>query len=277
VSLSGAIGPHQAESRLVDAGPARIAVRIAGRGPLVVCLPGLGRDSSDLDPFAALLIEAGFRVALPQPRGMEGSSGPLDGITLHDLAADIAAVIEALGGAPALLVGHAFGNRVARMLAADRGALVRLVVLLGASGKVQPSPEIAEAIRLAQAEDTPPDMRARAVQAAWFAPGADITPWLSGWSQKVMKAYLAAAAATPIEAFWTAGEAPMLIVQGLCDLSAPVENGHLLQQQVGDRATLIDMPDIGHALPVEDPRRVAAVVLPALRRHASQETPHADR
>lgn len=261
------IGRHPAERRVVEAAPARLSVRVAGNGPLVVCLPGLGRDASDLDRFAALLADGGFRVALPQPRGMPGSTGPLEGITLHDLAADIAAVIEAIGG-PALLVGHAFGNRVARMLAADRGQLVRLVVLLGASGKVQPSPEIAEAIRLAQAADTPPESRARAVRAAWFAPGADITPWLDGWSQPVMKAFLAAAAATPIEEFWTAGEAPMLIVQGLADLSAPVGNGRALLCEVGDRATLIDMPDIGHALPVEDPRRVAEVVLPALRRHA---------
>ncbi len=177
------IGPHAAEARQVAAGPASIAVRIAGDGPLVVCLPGLGRDASDLDPFAALLVEDGFRVALPQPRGMPGSSGPLENITLHDLAAELAAVIEALGGGPALLVGHAFGNRVARTLAADRGALVRLVVLLGSSGAVQPAPEIAEAIRLAQAPDTPPDLRCQAVPLAWFAPGANIEPWMSGWSQ----------------------------------------------------------------------------------------------
>lgn len=268
MTTAATIGPHAAQGLRVQAGKARIAVRIAGQGPLAACLPGLGRPSSDLDRFAALLIDAGFRVALPQPRGIEGSSGPLEGITLHDLAADVAAVIEAIGAGPALLVGHAFGNRVARMLAADRPELVRLVVLLGASGKVQPSPDIAEAIRLAQAPDTLPDVRRRAVQAAWFAPGADITPWMSGWSQPVMKAFLAAAAATPLDAFWTAGKAPMLIVQGLCDLSAPVENGRQLAQEVGERATLIDMPDIGHALPVEDPRRVAEMVLPALRHHA---------
>lgn len=266
------IGPHAAEARQVAAGPASIAVRIAGQGPLVVCLPGLGRDASDLDPFAALLVEDGFRVALPQPRGMPGSSGPLENITLHDLAADVAAVIEALGGGPALLVGHAFGNRVARTLAADRGALVRLVVLLGSSGAVQPAPEIAEAIRLAQAPDTPPDLRRQAVQMAWFAPGANIEPWMSGWSQPVMKAFLAAAAATPLDDFWTAGSAPLLIVQGLADFSAPPENGRMLAHQVGDRAMLIEMPGIGHALPVEDAPRVAAMVLPVLHRFAEGDT-----
>ena len=118
---------------------------------------------------------------------------------------------------------------------------------------MQPTPEIAEAIRLAQAVDTPPDIRAKAVRAAWFAPGSDIARWLDGWSQPVMRAYLAAAAATPVSEWWTAGQADVLIVQGLCDVSAPVGNGRLLRAEIGDRATLIELADVGHALPVEKP------------------------
>jgi pimeloyl-ACP methyl ester carboxylesterase len=148
--------------REVDAGPSRLRVRVAGAGPTLVLLPGLGRPAEDLDPFAALLATAGFRVVQPDPRGSGRSTGPLQGLTLHDLGRDIAAVIEAVGGAPAVIIGHAFGNRIARTVAADRPDLVRAVVLLSASGKVQPTPEIAEAIRLAQAVDTPPDVpRAR--------------------------------------------------------------------------------------------------------------------
>ncbi len=37
----------------------------------------------------------------------------LDGITVHDLAADVAGVLEAMDCGPAHLVGHAFGNRIA--------------------------------------------------------------------------------------------------------------------------------------------------------------------
>lgn len=39
--------------------------------------------------------------------------GPLSGISLHDLARDIAEVIAALGGGRAVVVGHAYGNWVA--------------------------------------------------------------------------------------------------------------------------------------------------------------------
>ena len=185
-------------------------------GPTLVLLPGLGRSGHDLDAFAVYLVAAGYRVLLPEPRGMGASTGSLDGITLHDLARDIAAVIETLCDGPAVVIGHAFGNRIARCLAADRPALVDLVVLLSSSGKVQPTPEIAEAIRLAQAVDTPADIRAEAVRAAWFAPGSDIAPWLDGWSQPVMRAYLAAAAATPVDEWWTAG------IGGGADRAGPV-------------------------------------------------------
>ncbi|MGC1413624.1 MAG: alpha/beta hydrolase [Acetobacteraceae bacterium] len=249
----------------VAADKADVAVRVLGTGPTLVLLPGLGRSSHDLDVFAEHLAAAGYRAVLPGSRGMDGSTGRLDGITLHDLARDIAAVIEALCDGPAVVIGHAFGNRIARCLAADRQELISLVVLLSSSGKVQPTPEIAEAIRLAQAVDTPADIRAAAVLAAWFAPGSDITPWLDGWSQPVMHAYLAAAAATPMNDWWTAGTADILIVQGLCDVSAPVGNGRLLRDEIGDRATLIELADVGHALPVEKPTLLANTVVDFLR------------
>jgi pimeloyl-ACP methyl ester carboxylesterase len=247
----------------VPAPRACIRVRTAGSGPALVLLPGLGRPAEDLDPMARLLVAAGYRIIQPDPRGSGGSTGPLEGLTLHELGGDVAAVIEGVGEAGITIVGHAFGNRIARVVAAIRPDLVRTVVLLGCSGKVQPSPEIAEAIRLAQAVDTDPATRARAVANAWFAPGRDIRIWMDGWSQPVMKAYLAAAA-TDTASWWAAGQARVIIVQGLADVSAPPENGRLLKQEIGNRASLIELPGIGHALAVEDPRAVASVIVAQL-------------
>jgi pimeloyl-ACP methyl ester carboxylesterase len=250
--------------RQVVAGAARLRVRIAGAGPILVLLPGLGRPAEDLDPFAAHLVAAGYCTVQPDPRGSGGSTGTLDGLTLHDLAADIAAVIDAIGATNVVIIGHAFGNRIARTVAADRPELVSVVVLLGCSGKVQPTPDIAQAIRLASAVDTPPDLRAKAVRAAWFGPGRDISVWMDGWSQPVRKSYLAAAAATEVTEWWTAGKARVLIVQGLADVSAPPENGRLLKAEIGDRAELVELVDIAHAVAVEDPEGVARVVIDRL-------------
>ncbi len=256
----------------VETGEASIDVRVFGAGPTLVMLPGLGRSSHDLDAFAVALASAGHRAVLPEPRGMGNSTGRLDNITLHDLARDVAAVIERLCDGPVVVIGHAFGNRIARCVAADHPQLVSLVVLLSSSGKVQPTPEIAEAIRLAQAIDTPRDVRARADRDAWFAPGSDIAPWLDGWSQRVMRAYLAAAGATPLDHWWTAGSADVLIVQGLCDVSAPLANGRLLRDEIGGRATLIELADVGHALPVEKPKLCAETIVSFLRTHAANRS-----
>jgi pimeloyl-ACP methyl ester carboxylesterase len=245
----------------VTHGPCSLRVRLVGEGPALCLLPGLGRPAEDLDPLAERLVSAGFRVLQPDPRGSGGSTGPLENLTLHDLAADVAAVIDDLAETDIVLIGHAFGNRIARTLAADRPDLVRRVILLGCSGMVQPTPEIAEAIRLAQAVDTPESDRAPAVQAAWFGPGRDISVWMHNWSQAVMQSYLAAADATPIEDWWTAGTAEIVIIQGLLDVAAPPENGRLLKAQIGSRARLIELAGIGHALPVEAPDEVAAVII----------------
>jgi pimeloyl-ACP methyl ester carboxylesterase len=252
------------EVRHITVGAVRLRARISGQGPMLVLLPGLGRPAEDLDPFAAFLVASGYKTVQPDPRGSGGSTGPLDDLTLHDLAADVAAVIDAVGGAGVTVIGHAFGNRIARMLATDRPDLVATVVLLGCSGKVQPSPDIAEAIRLAQAVDTPPELRTKAVAAAWFAPGHDISAWLIGWSQPVMKAYLAAAAATDTARWWTAGTARVVIIQGAVDVSAPPENGRLLRAEIGDRAVSIELSGVGHAVGVEDPEGVARVVIAQL-------------
>jgi pimeloyl-ACP methyl ester carboxylesterase len=255
----------------IVAGPARLRVRITGMGQMgidktLVTLPGLGRPAEDLDPLAERLVAAGYCVVQPDPRGSGGSTGPLEALTLHDLSRDVAAVIETLPSRKAVIIGHAFGNRIARMAATDRPDLVEAVVLLGCSGKVQPSPEIAEAIRLAQAVDTPAKVRAEAVRAAWYGPGRDISVWMDGWSQPVMKSYLAAAAATDTAAWWTAGTARVLIVQGADDVSAPPENGWSLAREIGDRASLVDLPGVGHAGPVEDPDGAAAAIVEFLGR-----------
>ena len=92
---------------IVAAGDARIEVIAEGAGPLVVLLPSRGRDSEDYDEVAAGIAKAGYRVLRPQPRGTCRSCGPMRGLTLHDFARDVAAVIQHAGGGPAVIAGHA--------------------------------------------------------------------------------------------------------------------------------------------------------------------------
>lgn len=54
----------------VEAPGARLCVRTGGAGRDVVLLPSLGRGSDDFDRLGADLVAAGFRVVLPEPRGI---------------------------------------------------------------------------------------------------------------------------------------------------------------------------------------------------------------
>jgi pimeloyl-ACP methyl ester carboxylesterase len=70
----------------------------------------------------------------------------MDGLTLHDYAADVAGVIRELDLAPALVLGHAYGNRIARTVAADSPDLVRGVIVVAAGGRIEPKPEAQKAL-----------------------------------------------------------------------------------------------------------------------------------
>ena len=101
------------EQRIVVRGPARIGYLATGEGPAVLLLASLGRGAKDFAEVAPLVAAAGFRVLCPDPRGIGRSSGPMEGLTLYDLAEDAAAVLEAEATGPAIVAGHAFGNWVA--------------------------------------------------------------------------------------------------------------------------------------------------------------------
>jgi pimeloyl-ACP methyl ester carboxylesterase len=252
----------------VDRGPAHIEVIAQGAGPVLVILPSLGRGAEDYKVVAKLLAEERFRVLRPQPRGVGRSTGPMSGQTLHDLAADIAAVIGHEKSGPAVVVGHAYGHFVARMLATDHPELVRGVVLAAASpGKVplgvnEPpvKPEVREAIRKASDLSLPETERVSALQLAFFAPDHDPRVWLSGWHPETEKMENEASAATPVDEWFACGRAPILDLQAENDAVAQPKFRGVLKTELGDRVTVLVIPDAGHALAPEQPEAMANAI-----------------
>jgi pimeloyl-ACP methyl ester carboxylesterase len=151
------------------------------------------------------------------------------------------------------------------MLATDRPELVRALVLLGASGKVTGGQQFADANARAKDPSLPRAERVKAAQLTMVGPGRDPGPWLDNWDERTTRAFLAAAAATPIEEWWTAGRAPVLVVQGLADVMAPPENGRMLVKELGGRGRLVELEGIGHSLNVEAPDEVGRVVVDYLK------------
>lgn len=253
---------------MVDRGAVHIEVIAQGLGPVLVILPSLGRGAEDYNVVATLLAEDNFRVLRPQPRGIGRSTGPMTGQTLHDLAADIAAVIEHEHSGPAIVVGHAYGHFVARTLATDRPGLVRGVVLAAASpGKVPKGvneppvkPEIRQAIKEAGDLSLPEAERLRALQLAFFAPNHDAHVWLTGWHPETEKMENEASAATPVDQWFAAGTAPILDLQAQDDAVAQPKFRGVLKAALDDRVTVVVIPDAGHALAPEQPEAMANAI-----------------
>jgi pimeloyl-ACP methyl ester carboxylesterase len=253
----------------VNVGEAELECFSHGRGPAIVLVPGGSLAVGYLGDLAEALADAGFRAVRLNPRGAGGSTGPMEGLTLHDFAADIAGVIEDLDLAPAVVLGHAYGNRVARTVAADRPDLVSAVVLVAAGGKVNPGPEAQQALATIF---TPTSSEPEILDAMKWMVGSPENA-ASVWERfkddrapATAGSQMAAAQATPLEDWWSPpGDAPYLAIQGLNDAAAPVENGHLLKEELGDRVTLVDIPGAGHLQPLEAPGPVADAIISFVR------------
>ncbi len=254
-------------STVIAHGAVRIEILAQGMGPLIVLLPSLGRGASDFDLIAERLEAAGYRVLRPQPRGIGRSTGPLTGIDLHDYAGDVAAVIESANAGPAFVVGHAFGNRVARMLATDRPELVRGIALVAANiGKAPSPPPVRAAIRASADASLPAAERIAALQFAFFAPGNDPRSWLSGWYPEVLAAERIAGDRTSREEDFAGGRAPILYLQPGHDPLAHVEDAEAYKAQFGERVTVVVIPHASHAVIAEQPGAVSDALVAYARK-----------
>jgi len=110
-------------------GPApRLAVSVAGSGPLVVFLHGIGGNRAHWDDQLAAFAPE-FTACAPDVRGY-GESDDYDGsLAFGDLARDVLRVMDHFGAARAHLVGLSLGGRVARDLCLRHPDRVATLVL----------------------------------------------------------------------------------------------------------------------------------------------------
>jgi pimeloyl-ACP methyl ester carboxylesterase len=266
IASSAALARAEPVQEIVTYDEVRLEVIAQGSGPLVVMLPSRGRGAEDFDVIAGGLAEAGFRVLRPQPRGAGSSRGPMNGLSLHDFARDTAAVIQHQGGGPAIIVGHAFGNWVARMTAVDYPQLVRGVVIVAAAAKAYPAgfagaKELSQAVSKSADPVLPDSERLKYLQLAFFAPGNDARGWLKGWHQQVDEAQSAAGRATKQSEWWPGGTVPLLDLQGELDPFRPRAMMNDIREEFGERVTIVVIPNASHALIPERPAAVLEAIL----------------
>jgi pimeloyl-ACP methyl ester carboxylesterase len=264
--LSTAAAWAEHASEIVAYDDVRIEVIAEGSGPLVVLLPSRGRAAEDFGVVAAGIAKAGFRVLRPQPRGAGRSHGPMKNLSLHDFARDTAAVIRHEGRGPAVIVGHAFGNWVARMTAVDHPQLVRGVVIVAAAAKAYPAgfdgaKALSEAVRKSGDPTLSDAERLNYLRIAFFTPGSDASVWLQGWYPEVDEAQFAAGRATRQSEWWAGGTVPMLDLQAALDPFKPRATMNEIKQEFGERATIMVIPNASHALLPEQPAAVVEAIV----------------
>lgn len=199
-------------------------------------------------------------------RGIGGSEGPLENLTLHDLANDIAGVINYLGENPVNVLGWAYGNRVTRCLAEDHPHLVKTVILVAAGGKVPPDKETSKTFAKLWSPNLSREERLEAIKFSLFSPSIDMETVIQSMSGRktwpeATQAQSKANLATPLKEWWNGGQAPMLVIQGIDDRMAVLENGQILKKDNEERVKLVNIEKAGHLMIYEQPEKVAEEII----------------
>lgn len=260
----------EVERQLFDVDARRIGALVAGdpdAEEVIVLLASRGCGAMCFLDFLPRLARAGLHAVALDPRGVDPGEGLSDSLTLHDLARDVAGVIEQLDAGPVHVLGHGFGNRVARCLAADRPDLVAGLVLLGAGGQVPGDAEARDALQRLSSPGLSDDETLAALQTALFAPGSDASAWADiEVIPEVVRMQGAASRETPREEWVAGADAQMLVIQGRHDRIAPPANGRWLRERFGDRVRLVELANAGHALLPEQPDAILHEIVQFVRR-----------
>ncbi len=253
----------------------RIAYEVAGDGPLVLCVPGMGDLRSVYRFLAPLLVEAGHRVAAMDLRGHGDSDVTFE--AYDDVAAgtDILALIRELGGGPAVVIGNSMGAGAGAWAAAEDPGLIAGLVLIGPFVRQVPVGAAASlAFRLALLRPWGPG-----AWNAWYArlyPGrrpADLDAHRARirrslarrghWRAFVRTTHTSHA---PVEARLSAVRAPTLVVMGGRDpdFPDPAVEAALIADRLHGRA--IVLPDAGHYPQAQYPEIVGPAIVEFLGR-----------
>lgn len=260
--------PAVGERKVAAVGEAEIHYFVNGPASSqpVVLLPSYARSVSDFNELVAQLTQQGYRSLAMLPRGIDGSSLTSLDLRYADYAQDLAAVLSAEAVTkPVVIIGHAYGNRIARSFSQLFPQRVKGLILLAAGGNSATPAPVSAAIMKAMFGIFPASVQAEAVAFAFFARNSDLAEhWLHGWYPLAGLAQGNATANSVYQNWGDGGVAPMVILQPLEDAAAG-DGAALLQQQFPQRVTVYPIADAGHALLPEQPEQVRQLILQSLQ------------
>jgi len=264
------------ETLYLDRPAGRIAFDVAGDGPLVLLVPGIGDLRSVYRFLVPELVEAGYRVAAMDLRGHGDSDATFDTYDDVALGTDVVALVQHLGG-PAVVAGNSMGAGGATWAAAEAPDLIRGLILIGPFVREVPIGRVAKvAFRLLLLRPW-----GRAAWKMYYAksyPGrrpADLADHITRIDGSLKRRdYWRALVATsrtshaPVEARLAEVGAPSLVVMGERDpdVRDPEAEARHIQERLGSEVVLV--PEAGHYPQAEYPEIVTPAVLEFLNRVA---------
>jgi pimeloyl-ACP methyl ester carboxylesterase len=245
----------------------RLAYAEQGRrdGPALILLHGYTDSHRSFDLLRPHLPEA-WRVVAVTARGHGQSEKPEGGYGAADMAADVRALLDALGIERAVIAGHSMGAATALQFAADYPERTHGLVLMGAFASFQDKPAVAElaaAVNTFQ-EHVDPEF-VLAFQESTFA---EMIPQrfldtVIGESLRcpafVWRAALQGQLNAAIADAALLCQAPALLIRGEKDAFVPLSDQRKLRDALPS-ARVFTMPGIGHAPHWERPAETAALI-----------------
>ncbi len=209
---------------------------------------GNGRPAAQLSALAKAIAANGIRVITYNYRSLGASTGPIDGLTLHDYADDLWRIADALGIEKLHLAGKTYGNRVVRAASQDKPDRVLSVILIGAGGEQLPSQETLTLYKRYVDPNIPKDEWLKLQGQLMYAPGNEHLAALDaaqGEYPRLASAQVKASEATPKDEWAKGGTAPMLVMTCLLDRVAVPESALSVAKSRPD-AWLVGLPGCGH-------------------------------
>ena len=263
------------DGRIVNAATGAVPVDPGAPEPLVVLIHGAGMDRSVWSHQTRFLAHHGYRAVAVDLPGHGGSEGPALG-SVAESAAWSARLADALGGR-VHLVGHSLGALVALEAAAHHPGEIASAVLVGVAALMPVHPDLQMA---ADADE----VRAAELITAWGHgrpqhTGHNPTPglWMLGGTQALLEGCppgvlaLDLKASSSYEGALAAAASvscPVTLVLGGIDRMTPRRAAQpLLDSFTGPASvTVVEVPDSGHMLMLEEPAAVRRAILDHLTR-----------
>ena len=264
----------------VSSGGGRLAVEVEGDGPLVVCSPGLGDTRDAYGPLSAHLAAAGFRVASVDLRGHGDSAAEFDAYGDEATADDYLAVIDTLGGGPAVLVGASMSAAAATIAAGRRPDKIAGLVLMGPFLRNGLSGTMRSVLHFALARPWGPAIWRPQAAKLWPGLGVSAKSRAAETTEKLTRpgrwpAFRATATTDhSVVAPWIDKvQAPVMVVIGDSDpdWKDPVAEAKWVASNFSG-AELLVVPGVGHAPMLEAPNVVSPAVVGFLSSIGYRET-----